>query len=273
MVQLFNDVFVYDPGEISDPSAVSREHRIESFPEGICAIAGGKLTTYRRMAEVARDCRVPMLSVDCDGNVMELVPLLAGAGARALLYHASFAKTVAEIRRELPDLRLLLQVDDGSGEPLLDGSLAIDFTQPARVGLYSVLMLSTGFFEEILGRGLMLVVLLSLLTLGGGCGQAIFRSPLPAALVEQAEQEDTVNWERLLEPEHPPLTESREKTSETCLKMVLINAWSLFSLAFLLVQQQRYSAQFVYLSPGPRRRWQPIPSYQKAPEWYRRYPG
>ena len=53
----------------------------------------------------------------------ELVPLLAGAGARALVYHASFAPTVAAIRRELPDLKLLLQVADESGEPLLDGAL------------------------------------------------------------------------------------------------------------------------------------------------------
>lgn len=53
----------------------------------------------------------------------ELVPLLAGAGARALIFHASFAPTVATIRRELPELKLLLQVADESGEPLLDGAL------------------------------------------------------------------------------------------------------------------------------------------------------
>jgi glycerol-3-phosphate dehydrogenase len=35
------------------PSAVSRRHRVEVLPEGIVTIAGGKLTTYRHMAE---DC-------------------------------------------------------------------------------------------------------------------------------------------------------------------------------------------------------------------------
>jgi len=36
--------------EVDDPSAVSREHRIETLPGGIVVVAGGKLTTYRRMA-------------------------------------------------------------------------------------------------------------------------------------------------------------------------------------------------------------------------------
>jgi glycerol-3-phosphate dehydrogenase len=44
-----------DPGEVTDPSAVSREHRIDSRPDGIVVIAGGKLTTYRRMAEECVD--------------------------------------------------------------------------------------------------------------------------------------------------------------------------------------------------------------------------
>ncbi|MBY0277689.1 acyl-CoA synthetase [Candidatus Binatia bacterium] len=56
----------------------------------------------------------------------ELVPLLAGAGAKALIYHASFAPTVAAIRRELPELKLLLQVADASDEPLLDGALEFE---------------------------------------------------------------------------------------------------------------------------------------------------
>jgi glycerol-3-phosphate dehydrogenase len=36
--------------DLDDPSAVSREHVIESRSDGVVVIAGGKLTTYRRMA-------------------------------------------------------------------------------------------------------------------------------------------------------------------------------------------------------------------------------
>jgi 3-oxocholest-4-en-26-oate---CoA ligase len=55
----------------------------------------------------------------------ELVYLFENARARAVIYHARFAPTLARIRERLGDVRLWLQVDDGSGEPLLPG--AIDY--------------------------------------------------------------------------------------------------------------------------------------------------
>jgi len=53
----------------------------------------------------------------------ELVYLFRDAGARAVIYHASFAPTLARIRDALGDVRLWLQVADGSDEPLLPGAL------------------------------------------------------------------------------------------------------------------------------------------------------
>ena len=53
----------------------------------------------------------------------ELTYLLADAGATAIVYHAAFAPTLAGVLPALPRLRLLLQVDDGSGHPLLPGAL------------------------------------------------------------------------------------------------------------------------------------------------------
>ena len=53
----------------------------------------------------------------------ELVYLLTDADAAGLVYHARYAPTLARIRGRLPNLRVLLQVDDGSGEPLLPGAL------------------------------------------------------------------------------------------------------------------------------------------------------
>ena len=67
--------------------------------------------------------RLVPVNVNYKYTPTELVPLLAGAGARALIYHASFAPTVDAIRHELPRLKLLLQVADESGLPLLDGAL------------------------------------------------------------------------------------------------------------------------------------------------------
>jgi fatty-acyl-CoA synthase len=53
----------------------------------------------------------------------ELLHLFTDADARAVIYHASFAPTLAKLRARLPKLGLWLQVDDGSGEPLLPGAL------------------------------------------------------------------------------------------------------------------------------------------------------
>ena len=52
----------------------------------------------------------------------ELIYLLKDSKARALVYHAAFAPTLAKIRGELPELEVLLQVADASGNALLDGA-------------------------------------------------------------------------------------------------------------------------------------------------------
>src|SRR5271167_1443148 len=55
----------------------------------------------------------------------ELQYLLADAGATALIYHAAFAPRVAEVREDLPALRVLIQIADDSGNALLDS--AVDY--------------------------------------------------------------------------------------------------------------------------------------------------
>ena len=57
----------------------------------------------------------------------ELAYVLRDSGAAAVVYHASFAPTLAEVLPDLPAVRLLLQVDDGTGIALLPG--AIDYEQ------------------------------------------------------------------------------------------------------------------------------------------------
>ncbi|MGQ0433348.1 MAG: acyl-CoA synthetase [Microthrixaceae bacterium] len=57
----------------------------------------------------------------------ELRYVLADSGARAIVYHGAFAATLAEVLPSLPDLRLLIQVDDGTGVDLLEG--AVDYEE------------------------------------------------------------------------------------------------------------------------------------------------
>ncbi|HEU4428161.1 MAG TPA: AMP-binding protein, partial [Myxococcota bacterium] len=52
----------------------------------------------------------------------ELVYLLDNADAKAVIFHAGFAPVLAKIREKLPQVRLWISVDDGSGERF-DGAL------------------------------------------------------------------------------------------------------------------------------------------------------
>ena len=53
----------------------------------------------------------------------ELIYLLDNADARAVIFHARFAPTLARIREQLPKVKLWIQVADDSAEKLLPGAL------------------------------------------------------------------------------------------------------------------------------------------------------
>ncbi len=57
----------------------------------------------------------------------ELLYLFDDCDARAVVYHARFAPTLARLRDRLAGVRLWIQVEDGSGESLLPG--AVDYEQ------------------------------------------------------------------------------------------------------------------------------------------------
>ena len=62
----------------------------------------------------------------------ELSYLLRDAGTTAMVYQGAFAPLMAEVRDSLPDLRALIQIDDGSGHALLDG--AVDYEEAVAAG-------------------------------------------------------------------------------------------------------------------------------------------
>ncbi len=66
--------------------------------------------------------RVAPFNVNYRYVAAELGYVLDDAGASAVVYHSAFAPVLAEVRDRLPALRVLLQVDDGSGNGLLPGA-------------------------------------------------------------------------------------------------------------------------------------------------------
>ena len=76
-------------------------------------------TEYLEAMVAGYRARVAPFNVNYRYVEEELLYLLADAGARALVYAAEFAPHVQSIRGRLPNLQVLIQVDDGSGNPLL----------------------------------------------------------------------------------------------------------------------------------------------------------
>ncbi len=62
----------------------------------------------------------------------ELQYLLSDSGASALLYHAAFAPRLAEVLADLPQLKVLIQIADESGNDLLPG--AVDYESIVATG-------------------------------------------------------------------------------------------------------------------------------------------
>jgi fatty-acyl-CoA synthase len=73
----------------------------------------------------AYKARVAPFNVNYRYVEQELIYLLRDARARGILYAATFAPKLDKIRSELPDLEVLIQVADESGNPLLPG--AVDY--------------------------------------------------------------------------------------------------------------------------------------------------
>lgn len=71
----------------------------------------------------ALKARVASLNVNYRYVAEELQYLLTNSSARAVVVHSCFTPVLAEVLPDLPDLEVILQVDDGSGLPLLPGAV------------------------------------------------------------------------------------------------------------------------------------------------------
>jgi len=71
----------------------------------------------------AYKCRAVPFNVNYRYQQEELLYLLQNAQTKAIIYHARFAPLLDRIRAQLPEIKLWLQVDDESGQPLLPRAL------------------------------------------------------------------------------------------------------------------------------------------------------
>lgn len=71
----------------------------------------------------AAKARAAAVNVNYRYVAEELRYVLVDSAAAAIVYHGAFASTLADVLPSVPSLRLLLQVDDNTGAPLLPGAL------------------------------------------------------------------------------------------------------------------------------------------------------
>ena len=97
---------------------LSRRHRVITSPDGVVTVVGGKLTTYRRMAEHAVDAAVAGggLAAPRPGRTAR-IPLVGAAAPERLAALDAPARLVRRYGTEAP----LLAALDGGAEPVVPG--------------------------------------------------------------------------------------------------------------------------------------------------------
>ncbi|PAM99562.1 glycerol-3-phosphate dehydrogenase [Streptomyces sp. Alain-F2R5] len=98
---------------------VSRRHAVLTSSEGVITVVGGKLTTYRRMAEDAVDAAVAARRLDAGPSPTAALPLVGAAARHALAALRAPRRLVRRYGTEAPAVHALAARDPRLGEPLL----------------------------------------------------------------------------------------------------------------------------------------------------------
>ncbi|MEZ7002537.1 glycerol-3-phosphate dehydrogenase/oxidase [Streptomyces sp. AD55] len=100
---------------------VSRRHAVLSSPQGVVTVVGGKLTTYRRMAEDAVDAAVAARALAAGPSRTAALPLVGAAAPRALAALRAPRRLVGRYGTEAPAVHAPAVRDPRLAEPVLPG--------------------------------------------------------------------------------------------------------------------------------------------------------
>ncbi|MGV9992133.1 glycerol-3-phosphate dehydrogenase/oxidase [Streptomyces sp. NPDC003374] len=100
---------------------ISRRHAVLTSPDGVITVVGGKLTTYRRMAEDAVDAAVSAKGLVAGPSPTAGLPLVGAASPRVLASLPAPRRLVRSYGTEAPALVALAARDPRLGEPLTAG--------------------------------------------------------------------------------------------------------------------------------------------------------
>ncbi|EGX57134.1 FAD dependent oxidoreductase [Streptomyces zinciresistens K42] len=109
------------PGAAPRTSDISRRHAVLTSSEGVITVVGGKLTTYRRMAEDAVDAAVATGRIGAGPSPTAALPLVGAAAAATLGAVRAPRRLVRRYGTEAPAVEALGTRDARLNAPLLPG--------------------------------------------------------------------------------------------------------------------------------------------------------
>ncbi|MFJ6562733.1 glycerol-3-phosphate dehydrogenase/oxidase [Streptomyces sp. NPDC091412] len=102
-------------------SDISRRHAVLTSPDGVVTVVGGKLTTYRRMAEDAVDTAVAAHGLGAGPSPTAALPLVGAASPRILAALRAPHRLVRRYGTEAPAVHALGTRDPRLRAPVLEG--------------------------------------------------------------------------------------------------------------------------------------------------------
>ncbi|MEU6089577.1 glycerol-3-phosphate dehydrogenase/oxidase [Streptomyces sp. NPDC047085] len=102
-------------------SDISRRHAVLTSAEGVITVVGGKLTTYRRMAEDAVDAAIEAHRLPAGPSPTAALPLVGAAAPDRLRALRAPGRLVRRHGTEAPAVHALAERDPALAEPVLPG--------------------------------------------------------------------------------------------------------------------------------------------------------
>lgn len=100
---------------------LSRRHAVLTSADGVITVVGGKLTTYRRMAEDAVDAAVAVRRLAAGPSPTAALPLVGAASPQRLAVLRAPRRLIRRYGTEAPAVHALGERDPRLREPVLDG--------------------------------------------------------------------------------------------------------------------------------------------------------
>ncbi|MFJ4467043.1 glycerol-3-phosphate dehydrogenase/oxidase [Streptomyces sp. NPDC089424] len=109
------------PGTAARTADISRRHAVLTSPDGVVSVVGGKLTTYRRMAQDAVNAAVTARGLSAGPSPTAALPLVGAAAPRALSALRAPRRLVQRYGTEAPAVHALAADEPRLGEPVVPG--------------------------------------------------------------------------------------------------------------------------------------------------------